>query len=83
MQHVDQNFPKSVEKYKSVYERGVKAKNFVRDYIKKNNLSKKQKVVIISHNSYIRNLTASGPDDGKSGMGGLKFSNCEAGLYNF
>jgi len=39
--------------------------------------------VVISHNSYLRNFTASAPDDGKSGIGGMKFANCEALLYKF
>lgn len=77
LDQVESHFPKNVESYDSIYKRGVQTKNFIKNYIQQNNIDcKNNKIVIVSHNSYLRNFTAREPDNGKTNSGGMKFANC-------
>ncbi|KRX00259.1 hypothetical protein PPERSA_10758 [Pseudocohnilembus persalinus] len=76
---IKENFPKSVETYEMVYERKLEAKQFIKNYIKKNKLhnKKEQKICIISHHGFLKTWTSSGISQSGYVIHGNSFGNCQ------
>ncbi|KAL4490936.1 hypothetical protein ABPG72_008672 [Tetrahymena utriculariae] len=73
------NFPSSVEKHSHQYERTLKTKNYILEYIDQNQIDTSvQKIGLVSHYGFLSSFTSEGKAQNGFVKSGRSFENCEA-----